>query len=249
MIKLNGLLITPLIFPDKTSQVWKIDENYIGVFNTIEWTFENESEFMHVAQLKDLVLSFYANAQISLSLPYLPYARQDKIVSNDATFALTTFANLINSLQFSSVSMVDPHSDAALKLIKRNEAITPFKQIFDILEKTETTCCFPDKGASTRYGGLNAQCGSLILDKVRDQLTGEITGLSILGNVQPTRYLIIDDICDGGRTFIEASKALYAAGALEVNLYVTHGIFSKGLQVLRDAGIKRIFTYKGEINE
>jgi ribose-phosphate pyrophosphokinase len=249
MIKLNGQLITPTIFPDKTSQVWKIDENYIGAFNLIEWTFESESELMHVAQLKELVTSFYANAQVSLYLPYLPYGRQDKIVSNDATFALTTFANLINSLSFSSVSMVDPHSDAALKLIKRSVAITPFKEIFDIIEKTETTCCFPDKGASTRYGGLNAQCGALVLDKVRDQLSGEITGLSVIGNVQPIRYLIIDDICDGGRTFIEAAKALYAAGALEVNLYITHGIFSKGTQVLRDAGIKRIFTYKGEINE
>jgi ribose-phosphate pyrophosphokinase len=249
MIKLNGLLITPLIFPDKTSQVWKIDENYIGVFNLIEWTFENESELIHVAQLKELIISFYANAQVSLYLPYLPYARQDKIVSNDATFALTTFANLINSLCFSSVSMVDPHSDKALKLINRSIAIDPFDAIMPALVATEAIACFPDHGAEARYSSKIGQKNKLVLDKVRDQLTGEITGLSIIGDVQPTRYLIIDDICDGGRTFIEAAKALYAAGALEVNLYITHGIFSKGTQVLRDAGIKRIFTYKGEINE
>jgi hypothetical protein len=31
-----------------------------------------------------------------------------------------------------------------------------------------------------------------------------------------------------------------------VHLYVTHGIFSRGLAPLRESGIKRIFTHKGE---
>jgi len=61
--------------------------------------------------------------------------------------------------------------------------------------------------------------------------------------------MIVDDICDGGATFILLAKELYAAGAKEVNLFVTHGIFSKGLIPLYEAGIKRIFTQDGEASE
>ena len=46
------------------------------------------------------------------------------------------------------------------------------------------------------------------------------------------KVLIVDDICDGGRTFIELAKVLRAKGAETVDLYTTHGIYSKGTKVL-----------------
>ena len=58
--------------------------------------------------------------------------------------------------------------------------------------------------------------------------------------------LIVDDICDGGKTFELLAEQLYSNGAEEVNLFVTHGLFTKGLRPLKNAGIKRIFTNKGE---
>jgi len=58
--------------------------------------------------------------------------------------------------------------------------------------------------------------------------------------------LIVDDICDGGMTFKLLARDLLAAGAKEVHPYVTHGIFSKGLDTLKESGIGRFFTYKGE---
>ena len=45
--------------------------------------------------------------------------------------------------------------------------------------------------------------------------------------------MIVDDICDGGQTFIELAKALEKQGAHQIFLYVTHGIFSKGLDTLK----------------
>ena len=56
MIKLNGHIITPTIFPDKTSQVWKLEQDwFFPTNNVITWEFENEAEFMQLAQLNDLV--------------------------------------------------------------------------------------------------------------------------------------------------------------------------------------------------
>ena len=58
----------------------------------------------------------------------------------------------------------------------------------------------------------------------------------------------MDDICDGGATFTLLGYALQAMGVTEIHLYVSHGLFTKGTQVLREAGIKRIFTKVGEIS-
>ena len=54
--------------------------------------------------------------------------------------------------------------------------------------------------------------------------------------------VIIDDICDGGGTFIPIAKELKAKGCRKVVLYVTHGAFTKGTQVLFENGIDEIFT-------
>ena len=56
---------------------------------------------------------------------------------------------------------------------------------------------------------------------------------------------MIDDICDGGRTFIECAKLLKAAGVGSMALYVSHGIFSKGLDPLENAGFTQVFTKEG----
>jgi ribose-phosphate pyrophosphokinase len=241
MIKLNGHIVTPTIFPDKTSQVWKL-QTEISVFsNTITWEFENEAEFMHVAQLQELI-SRYANETI-LELPYLPYARQDKEVGNYTTFALFTFAQLLNTLKFSKVKVFDPHNvELSADLIKNLEVEMPYHGA--ILDELNASPVYPDKGAAKRYCALP---GAIVFDKVREPLTGAIVGLTVDGLVARVPYLIVDDICDGGRTFIEVAKVLYKMGAAEVHLYISHGIFSKGLGVLRDAGIKRIFTRNGEV--
>lgn len=244
MIKLNGHLITPTVFPDKTSQVWKLPEKLVHpLSNIITWEFENEAEFLHVAQLKAL-LPPISHAVSILELPYLPYARQDKEISNTATFAFYPFAHLLNSLEFTQVRVFDPHNlDAAQLNIKNVDISMPV--LDGLLQQLGALPVYPDAGARKRYACPDLKV--LTCDKDRDPLTGHINGIVVNGTVKPVPYLIIDDICDGGRTFIEVAKKLYDAGAKEVHLYVSHGIFSKGLDVLHDAGIKRIFTRNGEV--
>ena len=54
--------------------------------------------------------------------------------------------------------------------------------------------------------------------------------------------LIVDDLCDAGGTFIGSAQVLRDAGARSVSLYVTHGLFSKGVGNLLEQGIDRIYT-------
>lgn len=254
MIVINGkTIVHPTIFPDKTSQVWKLDNQhlqYVGELRVI-WEFENEAELIHLSQLKMLLDNINPKALKVLEIPYLPYARQDKQVSNRTTFALTPFARLLNTMEWDAVLVFDPHSKID-DLIKNVVSIQPSKEIEAAIGECQPDLIvYPDAGAQDRYFRLiNIQ--SICLEKTRNQLTGEITGMkvedfyagqSLIGKT----CLMVDDLVDGGATFVGASILLHSLGAKEVDLYVSHGIFSKGLSPLRNSGIKRIFTKNGEV--
>lgn len=256
MISLNGKKVDVTIFPDKTSQVWKLDLDLSKMNHAwIKWDFEHEGELMHVLQLNHLLKSY--ELEVGLEMPYLPYARQDKPVSNHTTFALRTFAQVINNANFTDVKVLDPHNGYLSGKIFKNFRLEPITHLpVDMRDVKASHICFPDKGAVARFQRYSIHgVGILYAEKVRNQETGEITGLKIL----PYHYgayeqgqpmdsvVILDDICDGGMTFIKLAEQLKVEGFKEIHLYVTHGLFTKGLQVLRDAGISRIFTHRGEV--
>ena len=251
MIRLNGNVITPTIFPDETSQVWKIENTGMYTVQTITWDFESEAELIHIVQLKMLLDKEQPMVLKQLNMNYLPYARQDKDISNEATFALHAFAHVINSLNFNKVTALDTHSEVASTLIKNFEDIFPDNQIGNTLRRLENlTLLFPDKGAFARYENQFVGYTSIVADKVRNQSTGHIDSVSFNRDIHQlnTNILILDDICDGGMTFKLVAENLIKEGFTgDIYLYTTHGLFSKGTQTLRDSGIKRIFTKNGEV--
>ncbi len=253
MIYLNGQPLDVTRFPDNTTQVWKLSPFILKETNYahITWEFYQEGEFMELAQLKMLLESYGMEA--GLVLKYLPYGRQDKKIANDATFALHTFAMLLNTLEFQEVIIMDPHSQVALDLIKNSRAEYPRKLVEQIAQEmgNGTIFCYPDKGAKVKYSEVykDSYRPYVYGEKVRDQLTGHITSYELVGDVKDKNVLIVDDICDGGMTFKILAKDLLAAGAKEVNLFVTHGIFSKGLRTLKESGINKVFTKDGEVGE
>ena len=254
MITIAGHKIVPTIFPDKTSQVWKLPEEVFTSPYDIFWTFESEAEIMHLAQLKALLDKRDFSANKTLHIDCLPYARQDKDVSNTSTFALHSFAKLLNAMEFDSIRIMDPHSNVATKLIFNAHAIYPFKQVIDIIDALGvTTVIYPDHGAEFKYtsfyGGFDNRYPKVLIgEKERDQQTGHILKYELSGDPSGQICLMVDDLCDGGATFILLAKELLSKGAKEVHLFVSHGIFSRGLGVLFDAGIKRVFVKDGEMH-
>lgn len=250
MIKLiinsNEVDFTTTIFPDGTSQVWKINkEIYVQDSIKIQWLFENEAELFHVCQLAHLLST--KSYRIKLEVPYLPYARQDKEVSNETSFAINTFAEIITRFpRIERIETYDAHSNAKalMGLLVSLQPHDFHKSIFN-----HDVVCFPDKGALYRYGTANGfnSVPFIFCNKVRNQLTGEITGLEIDGNIrtqslEDLKILIVDDICDGGMTFIKVAEALKPFKPKQVDLAVSHGLFSKGKQCLHDAGITNIYA-------
>lgn len=189
---------------------------------------------------------------IELILPYLPYARQDRVCVKGEAFSLKVLGNFINSLNFDKVVILDPHSPVAeavidnVKVVTQLDIIFAFKPFRERVFNNECVFVSPDAGSNKKVSVL-AQCFGhrefIRADKLRDLETGKIKETIVYADdLNGCDVVIADDICDGGRTFIELAKVLKNKNAGKIILYVTHGIFSQGFKVLFDGGIDEIYT-------
>lgn len=259
MITVNGYKLQPTIFPDGTSQVWKLPDYLLRSkhFN-IDWRWEaKEAELFHLYQLVWLIRHSSKNdPYVHLYMPYMPFARQDKVgpANNDCTHAIYPFQEFITALCFDSIEVFDVHNPKAINILdSRFQNIAPIAFHNDVLVKVDPDILvFPDRGAYDRYPHLHDFKSYVIFDKVRDQATGRITGHKIfpgdkviIDKADHKKVLIIDDLCDGGATFLSVASAIekinYTIRADERFLAVSHGIFSAGTGKL-NAAFNSIYT-------
>ena len=241
MLKALGHKIEPTRFPDGTTQVWKLPEEILKADRVfVDWRFEREDEFFSLMQLRALIPTkpFY------LHVPYLPFARQDKDIANDKTFALHPFTDMLNWLRCDEITAVDVHNPEATKCLLNNFKNLPVDGLHASLinQIKPTTVIFPDGGAKKRYAHLIEMAPAyVVFEKQRDQATGKITGYALTEGAFGNGHecLVVDDICDGGATFLSLEQALRDGNIRNLcglHLFVTHGLFSKGREPLAKAG-------------
>ncbi|WP_434631331.1 ribose-phosphate pyrophosphokinase-like domain-containing protein [Chromobacterium sp. CV08] len=197
-------------------------------------------ETMALLMATDALRRAYPGLPIALRLPYVPYARQDRVANPGEALSAKVFCGLINQQGYSRVVIQDPHSDVVIALLDRVEVDDPLPALRRALEAVgPATLVAPDAGARKRVLKLAQQlgCGAICADKVRDTATGKISGIELHGALPDGPLLVVDDICDGGGTFVGLAEAIAARQATEgrtapLYLYVTHGIFSRGLDRL-----------------
>lgn len=187
---------------------------------------------MPLALLTDAIRSVKRMQFQALHLPYLPYSRADRRFVDGDCKGLKVFADVINDLSFDSVYTLDVHSDKAEMYVRNLVSCDALPYIEKVREYIgeNTVILLPDAGAKRYLEGLGTvpylQCS-----KLRDPKTGKLNGFSVPSAEELNAYkniLIVDDICDGGGTFIGIAKELHKTGAYNLFLYVSHGIFSKG---------------------
>lgn len=188
--------------------------------------------------------------EINLEIGYVPYGRQDRVANVGESLSISVFARLLNSANFDKVFVTDPHSDVSTSLIDncivRDQSNFARKVILSICDpkatnndNVECMIVIPDVGSYKKLEPFarSVLSPSVQFYKTRNTETGEITGTKSdnLNNVTNVRnFFIIDDICDGGRTFIEIAKVIreqYKGDDYKIHLIVSHGIFSKGKEV------------------
>ncbi len=193
-------------------------------------------DLFDIALVKD-VLPW--GAWCALQVEYLMGARMDKQIDDGQPCTARVVGDLIDSMGFSLVAVMDAHSERALSYVTNSTNILPKSKVATYLERFDshdTVIISPDAGAIERVENLADGHGFDIVQcyKKRNQKNGRLSDFSISAptdRVDGKVCVILDDICDGGRTFTELAGLLKQAGAIQVHLWVTHGIFSNGRDI------------------
>jgi ribose-phosphate pyrophosphokinase len=177
--------------------------------------------------------------QVELVIPYMPCAREDRRVNDSSSYGFKLIQYLFDD---GIAKTYDAHNPDAFRY---TELLKPDEQIRKVLAELQASnpdhifsLVFPDAGAKDKYNipGHPIMYG----EKVRDTMTGDIIDYKLVeADFHGKNVLVIDDICDGGRTFIEVAKRL----PVDANIYlwVSHGIFSQGFEELKKY-YKHIYT-------
>lgn len=211
-------------------------DNFVTGFVTVNAQLSTPADQMALFFTTDALRRKYPLAKLFLNMHYLPYARQDRVCNEGESHNLKVFCEMVNNLKYDLVHVADPHSNVALALINNLVVIDQY-EIFRGIKPSfrEWTIVAPDNGATKKceeFAKKVGAAGVITFSKTREMSTGEITSLKPNQEINPNgNYLVLDDLCDGGRTFIELAK-YFSNTECRLELAVTHGIFSYGVEIV-----------------
>lgn len=216
----------------------------------VEAHVTSSQQLIQLAMIKDAAERLLHPETSCLHIPYFPYARQDRVCNTGEAFSLEVVANMINSMEWDSVVVVDPHSDVTPALINNVIVMEQWEsfKVLGGLKGGRDILIIPDAGAAkkslkvAKYLGWN---NIVQATKVRDIETGSITNTVVHASdeeLDGAYCTIFDDICDAGGTFIALAKKLKEKGVAKVTLCITHAILPNGADHLYENGIDEIWT-------
>jgi ribose-phosphate pyrophosphokinase len=186
-------------------------------------------------------------SKITAVLPYLGYARHDKDKPGQS-MATAWVGSLVKASGCDRVITVDVHSDKAKRLFSVPVvSLSPaavFAEAMIQYGLARATVVAPDEGAIGRCEAVRTAAGMApgkvpYFEKHRTE-----TGIIHAGPVGEvgSQAVIVDDILDTGGTLVSACEKLSTAGVDEINVMVTHGLFTgtRWMDLYR-FGVKRIF--------
>lgn len=221
---------------------------------TVDVDFRSSDDLIDMLMTVDAIRGKFPASQIRAKIPYFPYARQDRRAVIGEAHSMRVIAAMVNSCNFTEVEVWDPHSDVVEALIDRIVIKTQAELAMrDGVIPNGALLIAPDAGAAKKIYKLASILGSdvVVLEKSRDPKTGrleagEISVENLKKISESFEVWMVDDICDGGGTFIAAIEKIKSSLNKEgfdippITLYTTHGIYSKGAKPLGDAGFKGV---------
>jgi len=188
-----------------------------------------------------------------LNLPYLGYGRADRVFEKGNPSPLYDFLQDLNAFGFTEVLCSDIHNKDCLYIgsvpnITEKSQLECFKQSLPQDFNTDYDIILaPDKGAVDKAASIadHLEVDVYNCGKERDISTGKVIKTVLPPDVDFTGKVVLipDDLMDGGYSFIRLAEQLKTAGAKQVDLYVTHLIASKGLDVLKGL-VDNVYCYQ-----
>ncbi len=248
----NGRLFNSFKYPAGEWQVRITDEGEKWLRSsprgfTVVARIRSSDDLMRLCLLSDALDEYWFCCKPNYFLPYLPYARADRRFTGGDCYGRGVLLRILKASLDGPVKVLDAHSYREGSDNFTNISPEPYisRAIMDFAIENNAKSVdvlYPDAGAINRYK-LPYRQGQLYVgfkqaSKVRDQVNGTLTGFDVPPLDRPT--LIVDDICDGGGTFLGIAEKNTSNAPL--GLYVTHGIFSQGFDALLSRFQKIYYT-------
>lgn len=175
--------------------------------------------------------------EISVVLPLLPYARQDR---KSRTREPITSALVLSCLRRAGVNRIitlDLHStqiQAAFpgpfeNISARSLIINEVKNLIQSSPAADFIVVAPDAGSVKNSSKLASELEIplIFIPKSRDEIDpSKISRPKLTEDLSRKHCIIFDDMVDTGGTIVSAAKALKSSGAESVTVCATHGILS-----------------------
>ncbi|MEW7278861.1 ribose-phosphate diphosphokinase [Aquimarina sp. 2201CG1-2-11] len=184
---------------------------------------------------------------INAFIPYFPAARQDRLMVSGESLSVKVYADIINAQNYNRVTVFDPHSEVTPALLNNVKVIQNYEFVQQCLQtlNEEIVLVAPDGGALKKIYKVSEFLGGVEViecSKRRDVKTGQLSGFRVYEeDLKGKHCVIVDDICDGGGTFLGLAEALKKKNAGKLSLVISHGIFSNGIEKLSEA-FNHVFT-------
>ena len=213
----------------------EIQENVRGedMFVVQPTSFPTNDNLMELLVILDALKRSSAK-RITAVIPYYGYARQDRKSGPRTPISAKLVANLITVAGADRVLTVDLHAgqiQGFFDIPTDNLFAAPvlIKDIKERFKGNNLTIVSPDVGGVVRARAIAKRLDAdlAIIDKRRER-AGVSEVMHIIGEVDGTRCILVDDIVDSAGTLCNAAVALKEAGAESVSAYVTHGVLSGG---------------------
>ena len=184
--------------------------------------------------------------------PYMAYARQDRAFLEDEFPSMSLIAKLFESVGARRMITLDVHSLRALTYFSIEVENMSSIPLFADYVKTnmrlhEPLVVSPDLGGKERVEEFSKILGTdfLVLDKVRDKYSGEVSiNSKEIRDVAVGRdILILDDIISTGSSIIKATEILRKNGSGKIYAMCSHSLINENnIRRILDAGVQDIIS-------
>jgi len=173
--------------------------------------------------------------RITVVTPFYGYARQDKKHRGREPISARLMADLFKTAGADRLMVVDLHASQIQGFFDG-----PVDHLFALpmlanyvgskVDRANLTIVSPDSGrvrVAERWSDLLGGCPIAFIHKTRDpRKPNEAVVGRVVGDVQGQTCVVIDDMIDTAGTITKAVDALFEAGAKDVIIAATHGVFS-----------------------
>lgn len=233
-VPLNQALVSK--FADGESRI-KILENVRGddVFLIQSTCPPVNDNFMDTFIMLDAFRRASAH-HVTLVMPYMGYARQDKKVKPREPITSRVMANLIETMGAVRVISVDLHAEQIqgffnipVDNLYGGPIIGKYYQSLGYEKEKDICVVSPDVSGVERARNLAVSLGdaSLAIIAKRRPEPNKSAIIDVIGDVSGKKCILLDDMCDTGGSILNGASALFSRGAVEVEVACTHALLSK----------------------